>query len=793
VHDFGSTLYHFGALLNLFFLLLPHPRVLLALAFLTISALATDTALVPQGAVWKYLNDGTNQGIAWRDPAFNDGHWASRTAKPSYGDGDQSTRAGFRSDPNSRQSTTYLRHSFSLDSTSGIAALKLQLLRDDGAIVYLNGVEVARSNMPTGAVSDMSASAAVCCAEESQRFTIAVDPARLRTGTNVIAVELQRSESSTIDSSFDLSLTASTTPSITRGPYLQMATSNTMVVRWRTSVPTDSRVQYGTNPISLTSQANDATLTTEHKMRIYNLQSNTRYYYSVGSSTYTLASGSSYFFKTSPTSSTPTRVWVIGDSGTANSNARAVRDAYLKYTGSTATNLWLMLGDNAYASGTDAEYQAAVFNTYPQVLRNTVLWPTIGNHDTAEQTTVSSSLPYFQMFTLPTTAEAGGVASGTEKYYSFNYGNIHFIVLDSMTSDRSPSGQMLTWLKSDLAATTKTWIIASWHHPPYSKGSHNSDTETQLIEMRKNALPILEDAGVDLVLAGHSHSYERSYLLDGHYGSSSTLSPVNKLNSGSGRADGSGAYLKKTASITPHEGAVYAVAGNAGSLSGGTLNHPAMYISLNQLGSMVLDINGNRLDAKMIRETGAVADYFTIFKGPAPAKPTSPSNLTGSPYSSSRIDLRWADNSTNEDGFEVMRSTDGVNFSRAGLLGRNSTYFSNTGLPPSTKYYYRVRAYNVGGKSGYSNTVTVLTASSTSSISIDLRWTDNSTNEDGFEVIRSSDGVNFARVGLLGRNSTYFSNTGLSPSTKYYYRVRAYNAVGRSAYSDTVSATTKAQ
>ena len=84
---------------------------------------------------------------------------------------------------------------------------------------------------------------------------------------------------------------------------------------------------------------------------------------------------------------------------------------------------------------------------------------------------------------------------------------------------------MLTWLEADLAANTNEWLIAFWHHPPYSKGSHDSDWEMELIQMRENALPLLESYGVDLVLSGHSHCYERSYFLDGHYGRSSALRP----------------------------------------------------------------------------------------------------------------------------------------------------------------------------------------------------------------------------------------------------------------------------
>ena len=122
---------------------------------------------------------------------------------------------------------------------------------------------------------------------------------------------------------------------------------------------------------------------------------------------------------------------------------------------------------------------------------------------------------------------------------------------------------------------------------------------------------------MDLVLSGHSHSYERSFLIDGHYGTSSTFTPSMKKNGGSGREDGTGAYRKPTYGMAAHEGAVYAVAGSSGQTSGGLLNHPAMFISLNSLGSMVLDVNGNRLDAAFIDQAGVRRDYFTILKGAA--------------------------------------------------------------------------------------------------------------------------------------------------------------------------------
>src|SRR5258705_12371843 len=110
-----------------------------------------------------------------------------------------------------------------------------------------------------------------------------------------------------------------------------------------------------------------------------------------------------------------------------------------------------------------------------------------------------------------------------------------------MTSDRLEEAPMCQWLRLDLAANTNLWLIAFWHHPPYSKGSHDSDWEFELVEMRENALPILEAYGVDLVLCGHSHGYERSFLLNGYYGGSETLVPEMIKDGGDGRPSGTGA------------------------------------------------------------------------------------------------------------------------------------------------------------------------------------------------------------------------------------------------------------
>jgi calcineurin-like phosphoesterase family protein/purple acid phosphatase-like protein len=412
---------------------------------------------------------------------------------------------------------------------------------------------------------------------------------------------------------------------VTRGPYLQLQRPTSVVVRWRTDAPTDSRVRYGSSPAALTLFAADPAGTTEHALTVSGLTAETRYYYSVGSSTATLAGGdSTHSFTTAPPAgaSRPLRIWATGDSGTANAGVLAVRDSYLAYAAGRRTDVWLMLGDNAYFSGTDAEYQAAVFDVFPAVLRNTFLWPALGNHDGISANSATQTGPFFDIFTLPAAGEAGGVASGTEAYYSFDVADVHFICLDSYGSSRSSTGPMAAWLANDLAANTRSWTIAYWHHPPYSKGSHDSDVETELVEMRQSIVPILEAGGVDLVLSGHSHAYERSFLLDGHYGISTTLTAAMKKNAGSGRDDGSGSYAKR-AGQHPHNGTVYIVAGTSGQTGGGSLDHPAMFFSAAQLGSLVLDVDADRLDARFLTSTGTIADHFTMLRS------TSFHTLTG--------------------------------------------------------------------------------------------------------------------------------------------------------------------
>lgn len=396
-----------------------------------------------------------------------------------------------------------------------------------------------------------------------------------------------------------------------RAPYLQMLTDSAVTVRWQTAEAERGAVWLGTAPGELTRRSVEGESDDEHEIRVTGLEPGTRYYYAVGSAdTPRWGRDKPYWFTTAPAepNGEPVRLWVVGDSGYAGDGQRAVRAALDRYLekrglGLEDLNLWLTLGDNAYTSGKAREYQAAFFEAYPQLVRTLSVWPVFGNHDARRWV-------HYDVFSLPENGEAGGVPSGTESYFSFDYGPLHVIILDSEDSDLDADGAMAEWLRRDLAANERPWTIAAFHHPPYTRGGHDSDDDMdswgRLVDMRENIQPILEAAGVDLVLSGHSHVYERSYLLACHYGPSTTLEPGMILQR-------EGPYRKASGA---HQGTVYVVAGSSSKLDRGRLDHPVMDVAMSVLGSLFIEVEGNRLTGRFIDSAARVRDEFTLVKEP---------------------------------------------------------------------------------------------------------------------------------------------------------------------------------
>ncbi len=363
----------------------------------------------------------------------------------------------------------------------------------------------------------------------------------------------------------------------------------------------------------------------------------TTYAYEVGTVTGGPQGGGTpaHFLRTAPTPGEPApfTVWVLGDSGEGSDEQRQVRDAMLAHAGADPPDVWLHVGDLAYETGSDGSFTARHFGIYAELGGHLPLWPAMGNREAVSSDSFLLTGPYYDGFVLPTAGEAGGVPSGTEAWYAFEHANVHFVVLDTADSSLEPDSPQLDWLQRDLAAVEREWVVAVFHHPPYSKGRHDSDAPFdsggRMRAARENLLPLLEAGGVDLVLAGHSHVYERSVLVDGAHGYGDAT-PARELleadghilDGGDGDPAGDGAY-RKPAGRVAHAGAVFVVAGHGGyDLDAAVGQHPVMSVAALEYGSLLLRFDGPTLTAENIRADGVVSDAFAIVKGdPEPPPP----------------------------------------------------------------------------------------------------------------------------------------------------------------------------
>ncbi|HWW92231.1 MAG TPA: Ig-like domain-containing protein [Vicinamibacteria bacterium] len=194
--------------------------------------------------------------------------------------------------------------------------------------------------------------------------------------------------------------------------------------------------------------------------------------------------------------------------------------------------------------------------------------------------------------------------------------------------------------------------------------------------------------------------------------------------------------------------------------------------------------------------------FKAISSAPPPA-PTAPTNLAAAAAGTAQINLSWTNTSTSQTGVKIERSTDNVTFTQITVAGASAVSYSDTGLTASTTYFYRARATNSSGDSPYSNTAsattqsppptapTNLAATAAGTAQINLSWTNTSTTQTGVKIERSIDNVTFTQITVAGATAASYSDTGLSASTTYFYRVRATSSSGDSPYSNTASATTQ--
>lgn len=295
-------------------------------------------------------------------------------------------------------------------------------------------------------------------------------------------------------------------------PYLQQVTHSSAIVLWTTRTGDRPEVCCWGDDHQIIVRGQSRLMgglgIQQHRVSLQQLQPDTTYHYSVSLNGQSLFTRKSSSFRTAPHpgDDTPFTFVVLGDFGTGHASQKRLRDQLQHDT----YRFVLTTGDNTQGRGAYDQFDVHVFQVYRDIFNKVPVYPALGNHDYHSD----AGAPYLDIFDLPRNASR---ESDQERYYSFDYGNAHFVVIDSnLLSDASrSSNDMLYWLSHDLRQTEQRWKIAAVHHPPYNTGRHGFHKYT-----RAEIVPILEQHGVHLVFSGHQHNYQRSHpLRNGHLAS----------------------------------------------------------------------------------------------------------------------------------------------------------------------------------------------------------------------------------------------------------------------------------
>ena len=266
---------------------------------------------------------------------------------------------------------------------------------------------------------------------------------------------------------------------------------------------------------------------------------------------------------------------VFGDSGQGGAEQYALASRIA----SERASFVLHTGDLAYMHGTFEQYHSNYFRYYGGLMNSVPFFPTPGNHDYL----TNNAAPYLALHSVPQDTVP---FDDRGRYYSFDWGNAHFVSLDSNASLASAiegTGPMLAWLEEDLRATRQFWRIVFFHHPPYAAGPNQSDEISSLV--REAIVPILEKHGVQLVLNGHEHAYHRSRL------------------------------IRNNTVVKPGEGTTYVTSG------GGAFLYPVFPHSLVEVSKpehhyIRAEVRGTRLTLQTIGIDGTEVDSFTLAPPP---------------------------------------------------------------------------------------------------------------------------------------------------------------------------------
>ncbi|MDR3601433.1 MAG: fibronectin type III domain-containing protein [Desulfosporosinus sp.] len=502
--------------------------------------------LLSRGSVWKYIDNGSDQGTTWREPTFDDSSWKSGAAPLGYPssetnslNGKIKTVIGYGSDSSNKYPTSYFRTTFDVSDLSKVSNNGMILSGiDDAAVIYLNGHEIARTNLPSQSdvpeigydkyVSDFGGSLNTATEGASPTFTLdATDMSYLVQGQNVLAAEVHQGRADSSDVYWDMELVASGSSGSGGGGSGYAATDITLApgknatelnFAWYSNVVSSSSVVQVAKKTDMTgadfpaSKATTFTGTTSaaitgffaNKVTVTNLLESTQYIYRVGDGSDANWSPV-YNFTTHQTNSFSFLAVgdpQIGAGGSVESDTAGWKDTMSKALAQSPDVSFLAsLGDQVNSNSNEDQFNGFFA---PPELRNLPVAPLVGNHD-------NGAPNYSYHFNLPNLSAQYGLTTNTSSDYYFTYGKSLFMVLNT---NNSSGAEHDAFMQQAIDANPNvTWKVVMFHQDIY--GSANHSTSADIVNLRQALFPVFDKYKIDLVLDGHDHSYTRTYQMFG--------------------------------------------------------------------------------------------------------------------------------------------------------------------------------------------------------------------------------------------------------------------------------------
>jgi alkaline phosphatase D len=657
--------------------------VLFFFVFYCSSVVWADQTLISTGSSWKYLDNGSNQGTAWRASSFIDASWASGTAELGYGDGGEPTVVN-GGPTNNRFATTYFRKTFSIANATLFTSYSMKIKRDDGVVVYVNGTEVYRNNMAAGTVAYNTWASATASDDGGSFLTVTLPVTAFITGTNVIAVEIHQANATSSDISFDLGLTGIESASNVNEVVYQWSGStkptSAVVVAKMTTASTTCRLVVSTsatltNPILSPNATASSSNNLMAKMTVDGLTPNTTYFYAIQSGGTTDNSSDDIGKFITPASGAFSYKFTVA-SCAVNSNHEVYNLMNAK-----SPMLHVSTGDLHYANPNSSSdinihrlpYEQNVLSLTPSrnFFKNCAIAHVWDDHDYCGNNSTSTSVGRtnarlsYQEYVPHYTLAAG--SGNVPIYQAFTIGRVHFILSD-LRSERI-SGSIMgsaqkTWFKNQCLFARDNNLIIAWVSG-VSFGGNQTDNWGGYTAERTELSNFFRDNNIKnmFILSGDAHM----------------LAIDNGTN-----------HDFSTGSNNPNDYPVFqaAAVNNSGSTKGGTYSEggtfPNPNSSTGQYGVVeVIDNGGTAITIKFTgyRTSGntaseSVLTTYTFTRTLSPAAIATPEFSVRSLEEGRKSLVSWSTDVSNDE-WKIERSANNSSFEEVAKIASNTGFFED--------------------------------------------------------------------------------------------------------------------